>query len=301
MIQPPFLKKGDKIGIVSPAGKITRKELLPAFRKLKEWGFEAVPGSNLHSSFHQFAGTDKERTEDFQKMLDDESIRGILCSRGGYGSIRLIVKLDFRNFRNNPKWIIGFSDITVFHSLLNRRFNIESVHAVMGMNFPPDGSNNRAINSLKNVLTGERPNYTIPSHPFNRIGECRGQVIGGNLSMLYCTMGTELDIDTRGKILFIEDIDEYLYHIDRMMMAMKLSGKFDRLNALIVGGMTEMNDNEEPFGFSAIKIISDIVKDYSFPVCFNFPAGHAEYNLALIMGRDAELTIDRKESRLRYL
>jgi len=296
-----YLKKNDKIAIVSTARKISESEILPAINKLEEWGFEVVTGKNIYKTDNQFAGTDFERAEDFQLMLDDDSVKAILCARGGYGTVRIIEKLNFKKFIKNPKWIIGYSDITVLHSYLHTKLNIPSIHATMPLNFLSDGSDNESTNSLKNALFGNISEYQVTDNEFNKPGFAEGILIGGNLSILYSLSGTELDIDTKNKILFIEDIDEYLYHIDRMMMNLNLSGKLKNLSGLIVGGMTDMRDNTIPFGKSAYQIISDIVSEYNYPVCFNFNAGHAEPNLALCFGKPVQLSVMGNKSELKFL
>ncbi|NQT77635.1 MAG: LD-carboxypeptidase [Bacteroidetes bacterium] len=288
-LRPSDLKPGDRIGIVAPARKVSRKEMAPAINILKEWGYEPVEGPNLYGEHDQFSGTDEERKADFQQMLDDVSVRAILCARGGYGSVRLIDQLDFSLFQKHPKWIVGYSDITVFHSHINRHYGISTLHAAMPINFPADLRMNDSLQSLKDVLEGENPEYKIPPHPFNRAGIAEGQLCGGNLSMLYSLIGTASDIDTEGKILFLEDLDEYLYHIDRMMMNLKRSEKLQKLSGLVVGGMNDMNDNTVPFGKNAYEIIAETVSPYNFPVIFNFKSGHIFENLALIIGGHVHL------------
>ena len=288
-LRPSDLKPGDRIGIVAPARKVSREEMAPAISILKEWGYEPVEGPNLYGEHDQFSGTDEERKADFQQMLDDVSVRAILCARGGYGSVRLIDQLDFSSFRKNPKWIVGYSDITVFHSHISRHYGIRTLHAAMPINFPADLKINDSLQSLKDILEGGNPEYKIPPHPFNRAGIAEGQLCGGNLSMLYSLNGTASDIDTEGKILFLEDLDEYLYHIDRMMMNLKRSGKLQGLSGLVIGGMNDMNDNSVPFGKTAYEIIAETVSSYNFPVIFNFKSGHIFENLALIIGGHVHL------------
>jgi len=295
MIKPPFLKKGDRIGIVSPAKTIKPAEVKAAVRVLQRWGLVPVFGRHLYSAKHQFAGSDDERTEDIQEFLDDNSIKAILSSRGGYGSARIIDHLDFSNFVEHPKWVIGYSDITVFHNHIHTHFNIETLHAVMPINFPLDFSENDAVKSLGRALFGDLSGYKLfDKCEILREGKAEGVLVGGNLSMLYSLSGTNSDINTKGKILFIEDLDEYLYHVDRMMMNLKKSGKLENLKGLIVGGMTDMNDNTIPFGATAEEIIWDAVKEYDYPVITHFPAGHQEENSALFLG--AHIQIDAKES-----
>jgi muramoyltetrapeptide carboxypeptidase len=291
MTAPPYLRKGDRIAIVSPARKITREEAEPAIRILTGWGLEVVEGENLYASYNQFAGSDDQRTADMQKMLDDGSIRAILCSRGGYGTVRIIDRLDFSGFIRNPKWIVGYSDETVIHSHIHRHFNIETLHAIMPLNFRDKCESSPSLNSLKKALFGKELSYKYPSEPYFRRGTCSGQLVGGNLSILYSLTNTNSDIDTNGKVLFIEDLDEYLYHIDRMMMNLRRSGKLEGLAGLIVGAMIKMHDNEIPFDKTANQIIAEAVEDYPYPVCFNFPAGHIDDNRALILGREVSLEV----------
>jgi len=293
MISPPSLNKGDKIGIVAPARKVSKNEINPAILKLKSWGYEVIPGKHLYEEYDQFAGNDEQRAEDMQEMLDNPDINAILCARGGYGTVRIIDQLDFSAFRDKPKWIIGYSDITVLHSHITENLGIETMHATMPLNFPKDTSDNVSLSSLKHALKGERIHYSLKAHKLSRFGETHGQLTGGNLSILYNLNNTVSDIDTKGKILFIEDIDEYLYHIDRMMLNMKRSGKLEGLAGMIIGSMTEMNDNEIPFGKTAYEIIHDITAEYQFPVLFGFPAGHETENRVLIIGGELKLKVDK--------
>ncbi len=290
MTTPPYLIKGDKIGIVACARKISREEIEPAISILKSWGLEVVLSKNLFHSDNQFSGTDAERAEDLQTMLDDDSVKAIISARGGYGTIRIIDKIDFANFKKNPKWIIGYSDITVLHSHIHN-FGIETIHATMPINFE---KNKDATESLRKALFGENLIYETEKHILNKNGTAEGELVGGNLSLLYALTGSVSDIDTKGKILFIEDLDEYFYHIDRMMINLKRAGKLNDLTGLIVGGMTDMKDNTISFGKNAEEIISDAVKEFNYPVCFNFPAGHIDKNLALIFGRKIKLSVGEK-------
>jgi len=298
MTTPPFLKAGDKIGIVSTARKISLKELVPAMQILRSWELEPVVGETIGHEHHQFAGDDKTRAADFQKMLDNPEIRAIICARGGYGTVRIVDRLDFSAFRQQPKWIIGFSDITVLHAHISSNFSTESLHATMPVSFTENSG--RALESLRKALFGKSLHYTVDSHPLNIAGHAEGVLTGGNLSVLYSLAGSASEIDTSGKILFLEDLDEYLYHIDRMMMNLFRSGKFTGLSGLIIGGMTRMNDNEIPFGKSAEEIIFGLVKELNIPVCFGFPAGHISDNHALIIGRNVSLQIDNKGTRLNF-
>jgi muramoyltetrapeptide carboxypeptidase len=300
MITPPFLQPGDKIAIVAPARKITPAEVEPALMKIREWGFVPVCGEHLYSTDNQFAGTDAERAADFQQMLDDDNIKAILCARGGYGTHRILDKLDFTGFCALPKWIIGYSDVTVLHSFIHQELSIETIHAAMPVNFPLNGEDNESLLSLHKILTGNSPEYRMPAHPMNRIGESTGLLTGGNLSILYSLRGTPGDVSTEGKLLFIEDIDEYLYHIDRMMINLKMGGKLERLSGLIVGGMSDMRDNAIPFGKTAEEIIAAAVQNYSFPVIFGFPSGHLPENLALVLGRKIHLSVTTANSLLQF-
>jgi len=297
---PTFLKKGDCIGIVAPARKISRQELLPALDIFKEWGLEVVLGNALFNSFHQFSGTDSTRIKDFQYMLDNSEIKAIFCARGGYGTVRIIDSLCFDTFMLNPKWIVGFSDITVLHAHVNKLCGVETLHALMPFNLAHADYTKMALNSLKNTLFGKPLQYTIKAHNLNRKGKAKGVLLGGNLSVLYSLSGSTSDINTAGKILFIEDLDEYLYHIDRMMMWLKRAGKLNKLKALIVGAMSKMNDNTIPFGKKPYEIIADAVKEYNYPICFNFPSGHIRDNKTLILGRTVELCVG-DESTLNFL
>jgi muramoyltetrapeptide carboxypeptidase len=300
LITPPILKLGDTIGIVAPARKVTASDVEAAIKLIKSWGFNVVLGDNLYGEFHQFSGTDEQRASDLQAMISNSEVAAILCVRGGYGSVRLLDLVNLRDLQRNPKWIVGYSDITVFHGILNCWYMMETIHGVMPFKFPADGLENESTRSLRKVLMGESPTYSAQAHPFNRLGEAKGLLTGGNLSILYSLSGTDADITTDGKILFIEDLDEYLYHIDRMMMNLKHSGKLKNLAGLVVGGMNEMNDNLVPFGKNAYEIVMEAVKDLDFPVCFGFPAGHQEPNVALIMGRKVRLTVDETGSSLEF-
>lgn len=295
MILPPFLKKGDRVAITAPARSVTRQEMANAIETLTGWGLKVVEGEHLYSVYNQFAGNDMERAADLQRFLDDESIRAVFCARGGYGTIRIINYLDFTNFCKNPKWIVGYSDVTVLHQVINQTFGIVTIHGSMPVHFPPPGRETDSIRTLQALLFGEMPVIRFPSHPLNRPGNFSGQIAGGNLSLIYSMRGTAYDIDSADKVLFLEDIDEYLYHIDRMMMNMKLGEKLSNLSGLIIGGMSEMKDNLIPFGKDAYTIISEAAAEYGFPVIFGFPAGHLEPNLAFPMGATAEVYCNEKE------
>lgn len=285
---------------MAPARKISKQEVKAARDIFESWGLKVEYGDHLFGEHHQFSGMDAERLEDFQSALDDPGVRAIICSRGGYGSVHIIDKLDFSKFRQAPKWIVGYSDITVFHSHINRHHNTETLHAEMPLNFGKSKTKADTINSLKAALFGQPISYSFEDNSKNRKGTAKGMLCGGNLSMLYSLNGSPSDIDTTGKILFMEDLDEYLYHIDRMMMNLKRSGKFEKPAGLVIGGMSDMNDNAVSFGKNAEEIIVDILGDTTYPVCYGFPAGHIPDNRALIMGREAYLEVNENECRLDF-
>jgi len=300
MITPPYLKPSDKIAIVATARKVSPSEMDVAISTMRSWGLQVVTGPNLFGEKNQYSGTDEERTSDLQMMLDDTGIKAIICARGGYGTVRIIDQLNFGTFKQHPKWIVGYSDITVLHSHIQTQFGIETLHATMPINFPDEGTE-AATESLRKALFGETLEYNINPNPLNKPGNISGMLTGGNLSILYSLTGSPSDIHTRDKILFIEDLDEYLYHIDRMMINLKRSGKLSGIKGLIVGGLTKMNDNTVPFGKQAEQIIAEYAQETGIPVCFNFPAGHIADNRALIMGREALLDIDPQGVSLRFL
>ncbi len=291
--QPPFLKQNDTIGIVAPARKVQKEDILQAAKIFESWGLKVVYGKNLFAEENQFAGSDELRKNDFQQMLDDENIKAIVCARGGYGVSRIIDHLNFNKFLQKPKWIIGYSDIGVLHCHINTNFKIQTLHSAMPAEFPSFQENSLALTSLRQQLFGEIIAFpSVESHPLYREGIAEGILVGGNLSILYSIQNTASEIDTTGKILFIEDLDEYLYHIDRMMENLKRSGKLSNLKALVVGGMTKMHDNGIPFGKTAEEIIADKVREYNYPVLFNFPAGHVEENnFALRFGEKYKLEV----------
>jgi muramoyltetrapeptide carboxypeptidase len=296
MIYPPFLNPGDTIGIVAPGRKANRHELDFAIRWWEEKGFRVVLGKRLFSEYHQFAGTDEERTEDLQNMLDNSNIQAIFCARGGYGALRIIDKLEFLSFRLEPKWICGFSDITVLHSHINRVLEIATIHSVM-----PFSTNEKSLlnlDTLFQTLIGEHPVYNCEPHPLNRTGECKGQLTGGNLSLLYALSGSISDINTQHKILFLEDVDEYLYHIDRMMLQLKREKKKKKLAGLVVGNFTKVKDNEIAFGKTFEEIIREHCEEYNFPIAFNFPAGHDETNVAMKFGANYSLLVENDKTTL---
>jgi muramoyltetrapeptide carboxypeptidase len=287
---PPFLQPGDAIGICAPARKITREELEPAVRMLESWGLYVVFGENLFNADNQFSGTDEERASDLQAMLDDPAIKAVISARGGYGTLRIVDRLDFTAFQAAPKWIIGYSDITVLHSHIHHNCQVATLHATMPINFAKDEF---STDSLRRALFGEPLSYRAENKTAakNIPGQARGQLVGGNLSLLYALQGSRSDIDTEGKILFLEDLDEYLYHIDRMALSLDRSGKFAGLKGLIVGGMSDMKDNAVPFGQTAEQILFSKAVLHRFPVCFGFPAGHGLENVALPFGKEVALDV----------
>ena len=268
---PPSLKDGDVIAIVATARKVTPEEMFPAIEFLKENGFRVLCGKNLYEVENQFAGSDKQRAEDLQWAINQPEIKAILIARGGYGTMRVLDLVDFSPLKKNPKWICGFSDVTALHLHVQSHLNLTTLHCVMPINF---GKNREAFESLVNALRGNVQRYVWEGSEFDRSGSTDGILVGGNLSLLYALTGTASDITTDEKILFIEDLDEYLYHLDRMMMSLRMAGKLKNLKGLVIGGLSDMKDNVVPYGKTATEIILDAVKDYSFPVCFNFPAGH---------------------------
>lgn len=287
---PPFLQAGDSIGIVAPARKVSKEEMGPAIQFLENAQLKVSFGEHLFAADNQFGGTDKERANDFQAMLDNPEIKAILCARGGYGSVRIIDRLDFGTFMQHPKWVCGFSDITVFHSHIHTQCHTATLHSTLALNIPQNTST--ANSTFLDALFGKKITHAFPSHPLNRTGLASGEMVGGNLSMLYSLLGSPSDINTDGKILFIEDLDEYLYHIDRMIMNLKRNGKFDHLAGLVVGAMSDMHDNTIPFGRTAEEIIAEHCSEYDFPICFGMPAGHINDNRTLIFGQAMTLDVN---------
>jgi muramoyltetrapeptide carboxypeptidase len=297
MIFPPNLKKGDTVAIVATARKNIEDNLQPAISWLKSWGLEVVVGSTIGLDKDQLAGTDEERAADFQTQLDNPNIKAIWCVRGGYGTVRMIDLLDFTKFKQNPKWIIGFSDVTVLHSHLNT-MGFASIHGIMPVSVK---ATEEAKESLRKALFGETITYVLPCNYMNRLGSAKGELVGGNLSILYSLFGSNSSIDCSDKILFIEDLDEYLYHVDRMMMNLKRNGCLEGLKGIIVGGMTKMKDNDIPWGKNAEQIIDDVTKKYNIPILFYFPAGHMSDNRALIFGKQVSMDVNDYESKVIFM
>ena len=293
MITPPNLQKGDTIAILATARKNIDDNLKPAIDLLQSWGLNVVIGSTIGLDNNQLAGTDEQRAADFQQQMDNPNIKAIWCARGGYGTVRIIDLLDFTTFKKSPKWIIGFSDVTVLHNHLNT-MGFKSIHGIMPVTVAR--ATPQAIKSLRISLMGEQLKYEILPFPMNKFGKASGELVGGNLSILYSLFGSPSAIDCRDKILFLEDLDEYLYHIDRMMINLKRNGCLESIKGIIVGSMTKMKDNDIPWGKNAIEIIDDVTKKYNIPILYNFPAGHIQDNRALILGNRVTLDVNDKRS-----
>ncbi|MBU0695069.1 MAG: LD-carboxypeptidase [Bacteroidetes bacterium] len=296
MIQPQFLKKGDKIAITCPA-KSLKTPMTAAIQLLEAWGLEVVLGETVDAVFHQFSGTDELRAKDMQRFIDDGEIKAIIAARGGYGCIRIVDDIDWTPLLKNPKWVIGFSDITVFHLQL-QSMGIQSIHGQMPSTIPDSTSS--GLESLRKSLFGDELTYEIPAHPKNKTGNAKGELIGGNLSLLTACLNSVSDFDYLGKILFIEEVGEYHYTIDRMMRTLDRAGKLKNLAGLILGGFTSIKEDEPFFGWDAYEIVDEIVSKYSYPVCYDFPAGHIKNNCALIFGKDIELNVAKDIIKLNY-
>lgn len=286
MITPKSLTAGSKVALVAPAKKILFDEISFAIDYIRERGFIPVYDERLFIEHNQFAGNDDERAAVLQYYLDDYDIDAIMCVRGGYGTVRIIDKLNFDKFLQNPKWIVGYSDVTVLHCKL-QSLGVESLHATMPINFPTNTI--ESLDTLFDALMGKEVTYDYPESPYSIKGETEGIIVGGNISVLYSLLGSDIFPDTKDKILFIEDLDEYLYHIDRMMMAFERAGVLDEIRGLVVGGLTKMHDNEVPFGKTAEEIIQEKVNGKNIPVIFNFPAGHVYDNRAIVLGRNFKM------------
>jgi muramoyltetrapeptide carboxypeptidase len=294
---PPFLKKGDTVLIIATARARDKEAIAPAISILKKWGLKVLTGKYAFKKHHQFAGTDSQRAHDLQWAIEHKTAKAVLLSGGGYGTLRIIDQVDFKPLHKNPKWFVGYSDATVLQSRL-QQMGIASIHGTMAFQFT---KNEAATESVRQLLFGEKVAYTISGHQLNRAGTATAEVVGGNLSLVYALSGSQDDLVTKNKILFIEDLDEQLYHIDRMMLQLKRSGKLKGLKGLVVGGLSDMKDNAVPFGKTAEEIVYDAVKEYAFPVCFDFPAGHIEKNMAIYFGKKATLVVDKKRASLSYL
>jgi muramoyltetrapeptide carboxypeptidase len=293
---PPNLKKGDTIGIVCPSGYMSSERIVACVNTLKGWGFKVKVGKTVGGvSLNYFSGTDAERLEDLQGMLDNENVSAILFGRGGYGLSRIIDQISFKKFRKSPKWILGYSDVTLLHAHIFANYEIVTAHSPMAGAFQEAGSDDPYIQSVWNVLTGGKLYYSCEPHAFNRKGEVEGILMGGNLTLLAHAVGGPSDFKTKGLILFIEDIGEYLYNVDRMLHQLKAAGKFQKPAALIVGQLTDLKDTERPFGQDAYEMIRDILSGYDYPVCYGFPVGHVRENYALKCGAAYRLKINREK------
>ena len=290
MIIPPYLTAGDTVAIAAPARKISEQEVLPAVQLFRQEGFNVYYDDRLFAECHQFAGDEETRAGYIQALLDNPDIKAIWFARGGYGSARIIDRLDFSQFCRNPKWLVGYSDVTVFHAHVHQQYGIATLHATMPVNVHKEEFDNPANQALLDALRGKTLHYDIPQHPLNRISDFSAPVIGGNLSILYSLVGTPSEPETDGKVLFIEDLDEYLYHIDRMMTTLERGGTLQKLAGLVVGYMSDMHDNTIPYGKTAEEIVAEHCQKYDFPVIFNFPAGHEALNLPLRMGCNLRAT-----------
>ncbi len=297
MIIPPFLKPGDKVAVIACSRKVSGTELAVGLETLVKWGLQPVKGRNLFAVDRQWAGTDEQRAEDLQWAIDDQNIKAVFFARGGNGIIRIIDKVDFSKLKTSPKWVVGYSDVTIIHSHLHKLLNMASLHAVMLAAYPKNGE---AVESIRASLFGEKIQYEFAVNKLNRPGKASGFLTGGNISLLHTLSATPEDIDTKGKILFIEDLDENLHHLDRMMIHLKRSGKLVGLAGLVVGGLNDMKDDAIPFGLSPEEIVYDAVKEYKYPVCFDFPAGHIDRNLGLIFGKEVILDVNLNKCSLLF-
>jgi muramoyltetrapeptide carboxypeptidase len=292
---PPYLSAGDTIGIVCPSGFMAAEQIVPCVNMLKSWGFRVKIGRTVGGvSANYFSGTDAERLDDLQEMLDDEDLRAILFGRGGYGLSRIIGQISFKKFRKSPKWILGYSDISLLHAHIYTNYEIATAHSPMAGAFRDAGAEDPSLHSIKKLLSGEKGNYSCNPHSFNRKGEVEGVLMGGNLTLLAHTLGGSSDFKTKGLILFMEDIGEYLYNMDRMLHQLKAAGKFQKPAAVIVGSFAEMKDTERPFGQDAYEIIRDLLFEFEYPICFGFPVGHVKENFALKCGAEHKLKISKE-------
>jgi len=298
-MRPNYLKKGDKVALIATAKKIDQGRLNGAIDEIESWGLQVVSGSHLYAIDRQFAGADQQRASDLQWAIDNDEIKAVLFARGGYGTARIIDIIEWSHFSKNPKWLCGFSDLTVLHSHVSRHLKIETLHSTMPIFFK-DGIKNEGSESLRKALFGEHESIEWKGNPLNREGQAEGQIIGGNLSVLYSISGTPSQPIYDGKILFVEDLTENLYHLDRMMMQFKRAGHLSKLKGLVVGQFTEMEDNAIPFGKSVGEIILDAVSDFEYPVAFNAPIGHVDHNEAVFCGREVRLSLNSAQSIISF-
>lgn len=299
LIFPPSLQPGDRVVILSPSSKIDKEFVKRAARRMKSWGLDVKTASHVYGSHASYAGSLSQRLGDLQKAMDDDEVKLVFCSRGGYGAVHLIDKLDFTRFRLHPKWLVGFSDITALHCMLQRE-GFCSLHAPMARHLAVEAEDDPCTLALKDMLFGGRPAYTCPTHKFNRRGEAEGMLRGGNLSVYYGLRGTPFDIPPQGTILFIEDVGERPHAVERMLCNLKLGGVLDRLSGLVIGQFTEYEERKQ-LGKELYGVIADLLKDYDYPVCFDFPVGHVPYNLPLIEGAAVKLEVGKKEVKLTFI
>ncbi len=298
LVRPPYLKAGDTVAIVAPSGVLKNRnaEIQNAQDLLASWGLHTVLGTHLYSDSNHFAGTDAERCADFQQAMDDPTISAIWAARGGYGTVRILDKLDYTKYKKKPKWVIGYSDITALHSQLHNE-GFESVHAIMAAGITKDLKNmEETVATFKDAIFGKPLTYTLDGSEYNKVGTASGQLVGGNLTLLHTMLGSKTSIDVSGKILFIEEIGEYAYHIDRMLQSLKRAGYFDNCKGVIVGDFSKMRENTTPWGSSVEQLILDALSEYDFPIAFKMPAGHEDDNRAMIFGRNIELKVTKNES-----
>ncbi len=296
---PPYLKKGDTIGIVCPSGTLSAKKAATCITTLEAWGYKVKIGKTLGTQHHYFSATDEARAADMQAMLDDKKVQAVLCGRGGYGMSRIIDLLDFKKFKKHPKWLIGFSDITLLHNHCSEVLKTASLHAPMAAAFNNGGSNKEWVLSLKNALQGKKANYKAATHALNRLGTATGKLVGGNLTLVVHAIGTASRLQTKNAILFLEDIGEYKYNIDRMMLQLKRSGMLKNLAGLIVGGFTQTKDSDPAFGATVNEIIQAAVAEYNYPVCYDFPISHDKENYAIKHGVHYTLQVAAKKVSLK--
>ncbi len=302
LIQPDHLKPGDSVAIVAPSGilKDRDKEIDRAIALLKSWGLHAVVGKHVFEKAGHFAGTDAQRIDDLQKALDDPSIKAIWAARGGYGTVRVIDGLNYTSFKKNPKWVIGYSDVTALHNEIHN-IGIQSIHALMCTSLTEDLTEvEHAIMSFRDAIFGNPITYEIPGNKYNKPGKAEGQLVGGNLTLLHTMLGSKTSINAKGKIIFIEEIGEYAYHIDRMLMSLKRAGYFENCAGLIVGDISKVRRNTTPWGKPMKQLILDAFEGYDFPILFNFPAGHEDDNRALILGRSISMDVSKEKAIVKF-
>lgn len=302
MVFPPKLKKGDLIGITCPAGYMAAEKAATCIHTLQDWGYEVLVGKTLGSeSQTYFSGTDEERLDELQAMLDDKNVKAILFGRGGYGMGRIIDKLNFKKFKKNPKWVIGFSDITIFLNHVLKNYKIATLHAPMAAAFNDDGFKNEYIASLANVLKGKKSKYNFAADSSNQNGKATGTLVGGNLTLFTHVIGTSSEVKTDGCILFLEDIGEQIYGVDRMLIQLKRSGKLKNLAALIIGGFTDTKDTDRPFGKTVKEVFEEHTAGYDYPICYNFPVSHDAENYALKVGGKYQLQLTPTKCTLKEI